>query len=261
MADNREASGEKKEKISGSVSKIIFRSPETGYVVGRLKNEESKGITFAGNLSGIVEDERIELHGYWSRHPKWGRQFRVESFTADQAHINGIGPGMAGRIVKTFGSAVIEIIKNSPERLGEIEGIGKKRIETIRAAWEAHRATREVVLFLQSIGISPSYASRICKKYGDEAVKVIRENPYQLALDISGIGFLAVDKIARRLGVSLDSPLRVQSGVIFALAQHTEQGHMFCPLQDLFDLAGKELEIEDRAVKAALPVLAKRRNK
>src|SRR5690606_9085735 len=136
-------------------------------------------------------------------------------------------PVTAKRIVRRFGEETLDIIENQSERLTEVPGVGRKRLQMIRSAWAEQRAIKEVMIFLQSHGVTTSLATRIYKQYGDEAIAVVQSDPYRLARDIFGIGFLTADKIARSLGIPVDSPQRVAAGVAYALNQATDEGHVF----------------------------------
>ncbi|MBM3290308.1 MAG: ATP-dependent RecD-like DNA helicase, partial [Candidatus Hydrogenedentes bacterium] len=205
---------------TGTVERIVFESQDTGFVVARLQQDGAPGlVTFVGTALAISPGETVKLWGRWIDDKKFGRQLRVERYetvrpaTADAIEkylgsglIDGIGPHFAKRLVAAFGTDTLRIIDEEPERLRGVSGIGAKRAKQIRAAWDAQRAIQSIMLFLQGHGIPPSQAARIYKAYGDGAVAVLREDPYRLAEDISGISFKSADAIAGRLGIEKDSP-------------------------------------------------------
>jgi hypothetical protein len=181
---------------------------------------------------------------------KWGEQFRIESFVTvkpatlagiekylGSGLVPGIGRVMAERMVQHFGLATLDLIEKEPQRLQEVDGIGRVRQAAILAAWDAQREVRRVMLFLQSNGVSASHAVRIWKQYGDHAIEVVTENPYRLALDVFGIGFATADKIARNLGIANDSPRRAEAGVLHVLTGLSDEGHVFAPRPSLVQSA------------------------
>ena len=151
---------------------------------------------------------------------------------------------MAKRIVKTFGKETLDVIEQEIEKLTEVEGIGKKRIEMIRKAWADQKEIRQVMLFLQSHGVSSGYATKIFKTYGNESIEVVQENPYRLATDIFGIGFLTADRIAEKLGFAKDSELRAEAGILYVLHQLADEGHVYYPLQPLVNKCQEILEVD-----------------
>jgi exodeoxyribonuclease V alpha subunit len=187
-------------KIQGQIERITFANEENGFTIARLKTKGEKDlVTVVGSLPGINPGEVLELLGEWSNHPKFGQQFKVFKFKSvmpataagiekylGSGLIKGIGPIMASRLVKHFGVDTLEIIDTSPDRLEEVDGIGKKRVQMIRNAWDAQKEIREVMVFLQGHGVSSTYAAKIYKQYGQASIKVVQENPYRLATDIFG---------------------------------------------------------------------------
>ena len=192
------------EHLQGIVERVTYSSEESGYTVARLKVASvSDLVTIVGSFPSITAGQTLRLTGFWREHPKYGQQFQfthaqetkpatltgLEKYLGSGL-IKGIGPQTAKRIVAQFGLETLEIIEQHPERLSEVAGIAHKRISMIRSAWAAQKAIKEVMLFLQSHSVSTTYAIKIYKQYGDEAIKVVSENPYQLAADIYGIGFI-----------------------------------------------------------------------
>ena len=189
-------------------------------------------------------------------HPRYGRQFEVDSYTTvlpatvqgierylGSGLIKGIGPRMAARIVGHFGADTLRVIVEQPGRLVEVAGLGPKRTAMIGRAWEQQRAIKEVMVFLQGVGVSTSLAVRIYKTFGDGAVAVVRNEPYRLAADVWGIGFKTADAIARAVGIAHDSPARVQAGIQYTLSQAADGGHCFLPEPNLLADAAQILDV------------------
>ena len=207
------------------------------------------------------------MKGEWTRHPKYGEQFKIIHYkTAVPASVHGIqkylgsrlikgvGPVMAKRIVQTFGKDTLDIIEHDTERLARVDGIGKKRIYMIKKAWEDQKDIREVMLFLQTHGVSSGYATKIFKQYGDQSVDVVKKNPYCLATDIFGIGFVTADGIAEKLGFSKHSKQRAEAGILYVLNQLAEDGHVYYPYEPLIlkcqEILGVDREIIVKAFAA-----------
>jgi len=213
-------------KLRGKIERITFANEENGFTIAKMKVQgEKELVTVVGNFPGINPGEVLELSGAWSNHPKFGNQFKAESFKSvmpasaagiekylGSGLIKGIGPIMASRLVKHFGVNTLEIIDVNPKQPEEVEGIGKKRIQMIRSAWDAQKEIREVMVFLQGHGVSSTYAVKIYKQYGQSSIKVVQENPYRLAADTFGIGFKTADKIAGNLGIDRNSDIRAERG-------------------------------------------------
>jgi len=267
--------------LEAVLERITYANQETGYTVARVAtNRSSDLLTVVGPLLGAQPGESLRLQGRWASHPQYGRQFQVEAYDTvlpatiqgirrylGSGLIKGIGPKMAERIVAHFGQATLEVIEQAPGRLVEVPGLGPKRTAMITAAWAEQQAIKEVMVFLQGVGVSTSLAVRIYKTYGDEAIGVVRREPYRLASDVWGIGFKTADQIARSLGIPHDSPQRVKAGLQFALSQASEDGHCYLPEAELVakatGLLGVEVELagccleeligEDGVVAAPLP--------
>lgn len=256
--------------LEGTVRRIVFTGAEDSWSVIRLQTGEKEDIvTVVGHLPGIQVGESVRLTGQWREDPRWGRQFKVATYMSvtpstltglekylGSGMLAGIGPVMAKRLVARFGLETLEIIDQEPERLTEVEGIGPARLRGIRAAWDRSRDMREIMVFLQSNGISPAYANRIAGRYGRRTVAVVRKNPYRLAADIHGIGFLTADGIARRLGIAVDAPQRADAGVLFALDRFAQDGHVFIPRLRLLEEACRLLGLPAAAVDEALARVA-----
>ena len=240
--------------VEGEIERIVYESEETGFFVGRLRQEGQRElVTFVGNLMAVSPGETVRLWGRWVDDKKWGRQLRIERYetvvpnTAQGIEkylgsglISGIGPAFAKRLIEAFGVETLRVIDEQPERLLRVPGIGRKRASQIREAWNAQRAVQSIMLFLQSHGISGALAAKIYKRYGDAAAAVLRENPFRLANEITGIGFRSADKIAANLGIPKDAPERIEAGLLYALDQAISDGHVFLP-EDELTAAGTEL--------------------
>ena len=243
--------------VEGVIDRIVYESEETGFFVGRLREEGKQELTtFVGNLMAISIGETIRLWGRWVDDKKWGRQLRVERYETvlpatvkgiekylGSGLIDGIGKTFAKRLVDAFGVETLRIIDEEPDRLRDVAGIGPKRAGQIRDGWARQRAVQSIMLFLQEHGVSVSQAVKIYKRYGDAAVAVMRENPYRLASDITGIGFKGADKIAGNLGIARDAPHRLEAGLLYALERASGQGHVFLPEDELTEAAAGLLEV------------------
>jgi exodeoxyribonuclease V alpha subunit len=255
--------------LEAVLERITYANEETGYTVARVATPRSDDLlTVVGALLGAQPGESLRLRGRWRTHPQYGRQLEVESFETvlpatiqgirrylGSGLIKGIGPRMAERIVDHFGVDTLRIIEEEPARLAEVHGLGPKRTARIGEAWEAQRAIKEVMVFLQGVGVSTSIAVRIYKHYGDHAVQTVRERPYQLAADVWGIGFKTADTIARSLGIPHDSPDRVKAGLRHALSEAAEDGHCFLPDDKLTAKAADILGVDPALVHKCLEEL------
>ncbi|MCB9138795.1 MAG: AAA family ATPase [Caldilineaceae bacterium] len=253
--------------LRGVIERVTYHNEENGYTVARLAPERRRAfasdgeITIVGNLPSINVGESVELRGRWTVHGDYGRQFAVETLRTvlpatiagmekylGSGLIKGVGPVTARRIVKHFGLETLEVIEQTPARLNEVPGVGKKRVQMITRAWAEQQAIKEVMIFLQSHDVSTGLATKIYKYYGDDAIRIVQDDPYRLARDIYGIGFLTADKIAQALGIPPDSPRRVAAGVTYALNQSTDNGHVFLPIDELAGQAAELLAVERRQI-------------
>jgi len=256
--------------LSGQVEKITFTNEENGFTIARVKvPERHELVTVVGTLMAPMPGEILEMRGEWSDHPKFGRQFKVIEYRTrvpatvygirkylGSGMIKGLGPVMAGRIVDRFGQKTLDIIETDIQRLLEVEGIGKKRIDMIAKAWDAQSEIRDVMLFLQGHGVSSGYAAKIFKHYGSQSISVVKQNPYRLASDIFGIGFLTADQIAGKLGFEKDSRLRVEAGILYVLHQLCDEGHVYFPYEPLVSKSCDILGVNREPVLRALGKLA-----
>nr|MBP7091070.1 ATP-dependent RecD-like DNA helicase [Syntrophorhabdaceae bacterium] len=217
------------------------------------------------NIVSLVPGELLKLCGFWDNHPRYGEQFKVVSYESmmpatvkgvekylGSGMIKGIGPVTAKRLVSRFGVDTLSIIDNDIERIKEVSGIGEKRVDMIKNAWEEQRDIRDVMVFLQGNGVSPGYAVKIFKRYGKDSVKTVSENPYRLAMDIFGIGFITADKIAEKMGIPKDSQKRIEAGILFVLNQLSDDGHVYYPYKLLIKECARILDVEEECLPVAL---------
>src|SRR5579871_4537880 len=258
--------------LDGVLERVTFANPETGYTIARIAPERGRGtdlVTAVGPLLGAQVGESLRLRGRWRSHPRYGRQFEVVSYTTvlpateqgirrylGSGLIKGIGPVMAERMVKHFGTGILRVIEDEPGRLTEVEGLGPKRTAAIAAAWAEQKAIKEVMIFLQGVGVSTSLAVRIYKKYGDASVDVVRTEPYRLAADVWGIGFKTADTIARSVGIAPDSPERIKAGLAYTLSEAADDGHCYLPAPNLIAGAATILEVPPELIAPCLDELA-----
>jgi exodeoxyribonuclease V alpha subunit len=234
-------------KLSGQIDRITFTDEENGFTIARvLVTGRHEPVTVVGTLMAPTIGEILDMTGEWSNHPRFGRQFKVSDYHTrvpatvsgirkylGSGMIRGLGPVMAGRIVDKFGTRTLDVIDSQVQRLSEVEGIGKKRIAMISKAWEGQSEIRNVMLFLHSHGVSAGYASKVFRQYGNQSINVVKKNPYRLATDIVGIGFLTADQIAGKLGFDKNSRLRVEAGILYVLNQLSNEGHVYFPYKPL----------------------------
>ncbi|MEU1483603.1 ATP-dependent RecD-like DNA helicase [Streptomyces sp. NPDC005752] len=257
--------------MTGVLERITYANEENGYTVARVDTGRGMNdlLTVVGSLLGAQPGESLRMEGRWGSHPQFGKQFTVENYTTilpatiqgirrylGSGLIKGIGPVMADRITTHFGVDTLDIIEQQPKRLVEVPGLGPKRTKMIAAAWEEQKAIKEVMVFLQTVGVSTSIAVRIYKKYEDASISVVKNQPYRLAADVWGIGFLTADRIAQAVGIPHDSPERVKAGLQYALSQSTDQGHCFLPEERLIADGVKLLQVDTGLVIDCLAELA-----
>ena len=252
--------------LTGQIEHITFTNEENGFTIARVRVDDHRDlVTVVGNLLSPTPGEIIDMEGEWGTHPKFGQQFKVDQFKTSvpatvlgirkylgSGLIKGLGPVMADRIVDKFGKKTLEIIENDIERLTEIQGVGKKRIAMISAGWDAQREIRDVMLFLQTYGVGSGTAAKIFKKYGSRSVAILKENPYRLASEIFGIGFLTADSIADKLGFPRNSSLRAEAGVLYMLQQFAGDGHVYYPYDLLVQKCMQTLTVDSEPILGAL---------
>ena len=271
------------DSLSGSVERITFYNPENGYTVLRLRPDSQTGrhfghrsalsaeglATVVGNLPEVSPGEHLSLQGQWDNHPKHGPQFKAEvceqtlpaTIAGIQGYlgsglIKGIGPRLAERIVAKFKEDTFNVIEGTPERLLEVPGIGMDRTQRITKAWEEQKQVKEIMVFLHGHGVSTNLAIKIYKTYGDAALETVQKNPYQLERDIYGVGFKTADRIARALGLPVDHPSRIEAGIVFALNETIEDGHVYVPTELLTQRANELLGVSPELIAPGLERLA-----
>ena len=254
--------------LVGTLEKILYSNPESGFIIGSFLSEKSiRPITVKGVVYNTLVHETLRLKGNWENHKIYGRQFSFREFmpvtpTSEEGMVRylssqvfkGIGEKTATRIVKKFGLNTFNIIDSSPEMLSTIKGINKKQKKSILNAWEEQRGLRDVMSFLRGVGISHAYAQRIYAKHGLNSIALLKANPYQLT-DISGIGFLTADGIARNLGFDNNSPHRSAAGLLYMLEQQMLNGHTCFPKHDLLKRTTEELLIDNKILETSLSQL------
>ncbi len=256
-------------ELRGQIERITYVSEENGFTIARVKVAGRRElVTVVGHIVNPAPGEILSMKGEWSRHPKYGEQFKIafcqsavpatvsgiEKYLGSGL-VKGIGPVMAKRIVKRFKERTLDVIEHTAERLSEIEGIGPKRIAMIRKAWAEQREIRAIMIFLQSHGVGAGYAARIYKHYGDQAIAVVRENPYRLATDVFGIGFVSADRIAEKLGFARDSELRAEAGILYVLHELTDEGHVYYPYEPLIERCREILAIDREIIAKAVATI------
>src|SRR5215470_3621911 len=254
------------ERLTGVVERVTFHSPQSGFCVVRLPvRGQRELITLVGTVAQIVPGEYIDAEGQWVHNNTHGRQFQARQLHVilpstqegivkylGSGMVPGIGPHFAQLLVQAFGETVFEVIEQEPQRLLSLPGIGPKRQARVLAAWAEQKAIREIMLFLHSHGVGTASAVRIYKTYGAEAIARVQENPYQLALDIYGIGFKTADALAQRLGLSPESLHRAQAGMRYVLQTLSEQGHCAAVAEQLVQSAEELLEIPASIITQAM---------
>ncbi len=261
-----------KETVKGYIENIIFISPENGFTVAKLKERNKKELTcIIGYMPAVQPGETLVCQGNWKKHAQFGNQFEVESYSVsypadllgiqkylESGLIKGIGPVYAQKIIDKFGLNTLETIDLQPDRLLEIPGIGKKKINRMKECWASQKEIREIIIFLRTNNLSPSYAQKIYKIYGHNSLKKIQENPYQLAKEVTGIGFKSADLIAQKLGFEKTSFLRLASGIEFVLWEMMKSGHTCYKEEDFLPIAENMLEVDRLVLEESLHALIKK---
>lgn len=247
--------------IKGTIAEVVFYSPETGYSVFTVTTEDGENITVVGNFPPLTAGEVLRIEGNWEMNPRYGRQLRAISFVPilpssvegierflASGLIKGIGPVIARRIVNVFKERTLEIISDQPEKLTQIEGIGKKKLEEIKKAWAEHEDIRELIIFLQEHNVSTSLATKIYRYYGEKSFQILKQNPYQVCYDIWGIGFKTADEMAMKLGLEANSPERIKAYIFYLLKSATEEGHVFGKYEEVIIACQRDLGVEEEEV-------------
>jgi len=253
------------------VERLTFADPESHYAVVRLKVKGRRDpVTVVGPLASAKEGEHLQLKGRFEIHPRWGEQFKVtwwySVLPATEAGIRkylasglikGIGPELAQRLVARFGPETLEVIEKSPDRLTEVPGIGKKRVQQIMADWRSQHEARKILVALQGLGVGMAHATKIYKQYGAQAMEVVTGNPYQLALDIQGLGFATADRLASRLNLDPQAPARLAAGLVHVIDEMSGEGHVFVPLDMLLEKSRQLLRVPVEPLSRALMALSR----
>jgi len=254
--------------IQGTIEEVIFQNESNGYVIATLETDDDV-VTIVGCIPILNIGETLSVQGEWAYHPNYGQQLKVETYsTVVPATLNGIekylasglvpgiGPKTARKIVERFGVDSLDILQYNPEKFKEIEGIGEKKAEKIMEAFVEQRDLRDIMIFLQGYGISPTYGIKIYKKYGNDTIAMVKENPYRLSEDITGIGFKMADKMAQSMGIDTRSPYRINAGIKFTLMEFSMEGHTYVPKDELISNSATLLGVERDLVADGLTRLA-----
>lgn len=256
------------ECLEGTVEQVVYYNPDNGYTVCRFSLEDGEELTVVGSFPPLSAGEVLRISGRWEVNPKFGQQFRVENFVPilpssvkgiekflSSGLIRGIGPVLARRIVKKFGPKTIDIISREPHKILEVEGVGRVKLQEIKKSWEENKHIRDLIIFLQEHGVSSSLATKIYRQYGDRSFQVLRANPYQLCLDIWGIGFKTADQVALKLGIDPASPERIKAFILYLLEKASDEGHVFLYQEELEAGCTKDLGVGVREIREALESL------
>ena len=243
--------------VRGTLERVVFHNEENGYTVLRLKVQgKSEPVTLVGSMATPQPGIGLLAFGTWINDSRFGKQFKMERFETllpatvegirhylGSGLIKGVGSKTALRIVETFGTETFEILDKEPDRLSSVKGLSIRLVSAIKTAWSEHQGIRELIMFLQPHGVSTSYAVRIFRHYGAGALQVVKENPYRLAMDIHGIGFVTADTVAMKLGFGHDSALRAEAGLLYVLRRINDDGHVFYPYDELVHQTSDELGV------------------
>ncbi len=260
-----EAAGDARVKLTGELVHELFVNPDNGYRVMKLLSPDDGEVTVCGSVPEIEPGQFLEALGSWVEHPEYGRQFRAEQCRVvlpestvglkrflGSGIIPGIGPKLAATIVDYFGEQTVEVLSNHVNRLREIPKFGPKKVAAVRQAWEQYAERRNGAIFLQGLGITPAYCARLYKRYGDNAAQLVRQNPYRLAQEVDGIGFVRADRIAASLGIGQEAPERLIAGAVYQLEQLCARGHCCYPRGPLEQELGNLLSIVPELAKSGV---------
>ena len=259
------------EELTGTVEHIIFNNESNGFTVAKLQEIDKPQTTcVVGNMGKVQPGETLICEGSWITHSQYGKQFSITNYAIkapsdligiqkylESGLVKGIGPTYAEKIVKKFGIDTLDIIENAPNKLLEIEGLGKKKIKAIKECWNEQRFIREVMIFLRSVDVTPAFAQKIYQKYGNDSIRKVKENPYQLAKEVFGIGFKIADKVANKMGFEKTSEKRIEAGIEYTLWELTNFGHTCFPIDEFIIAANKTLEVEIDLIEKVLNTLIK----
>ncbi len=254
-----------KPSVEGTLDRIVFQNPDNHFTVARLTLENGEEVTVVGSLIGLQKGAPLFMEGEWVEDKRFGRQFKIESFQVRSPQtllgierylssglIPGIGEELAKRIVKQFGLRTFEVVGSSPESLVTVDGIGPSRAKNITEAWKDQKEIQDVMVFLRGHGVSAAFAARIYKRYGSDAIDVVRGNPYRLALDIWGIGFKSADAIAQNLGIAKDAGERIEAGMLHVLGRLSEDGHVLVPQEHATTTGAELLDVDVALIAPAI---------
>jgi exodeoxyribonuclease V alpha subunit len=255
--------------LEGELERITYFNDRNHYTIAKLKTSKTHSlVTIVGTMTAVKAGQFLKLEGTWETHPKYGQQFKIQSYketlpaTIDGIRkylksgiVKGIGASMAERMINHFKSDIFEIIERYPDRLVEVEGIGKAKAASICSAWKYNHAARNLMQLLQEAGVNTSYCAKMLKHYGIDAVDIIRNDPYRLASDVQELGFYLADKIALKLGVPRDDPQRIKACVLHVMQQFTNEGHVFAFEEQLFEHCSRFFSLGVDVIRNAMDVL------
>jgi len=260
------------EFLEGTIEQILFYNPENGYTVFKFSIEEREQAIVVGSFPPMSPGERLKVNGRWEDNPKFGPQFKADGFVPvlpsgakgiekflSCGLIKGIGPVLAKRIVKKFGEQTLEILSRNPDRMKDVEGVGAVKLKEIKKSWAEHEDIRDLIIFLQEHNVSTSLATKIYRHYGQKSYQILKTNPYQLCMEIWGIGFKTADQIAIKLGMDPVSPERIKAFILYLLEKDNEQGHIFSFAGNLETRCREELEVGQEKFRPALEELKKKK--
>jgi exodeoxyribonuclease V alpha subunit len=256
----------KEDVLEGTVDGILFANDDNGFTVAKFRPKDSnENIRIVGKMIGLKTGESMKLEGSWSRHPKYGLNFNVKKYSVEMPEtiagirkflasglIDGIGEAYAKRIVSKFKEKTLDIIEKEPDKLLQVSGIGKERLNKIKTAWSAQKGIRNLIFFLQDVDVSTTMAAKIYKTYQEDAINVLKKNPYKLSDDIFGVGFKKADDIAGKLGIEKNAPIRIESGIEFILKSADDEGHCFLPELELKKHCTAILQVDEKLIPDAL---------
>jgi len=260
------------EQLEGTIEQVVYYNPDNGYSVFKLETETGE-VTVVGIFPPLSPGEHLKLTGHFEVNQKFGRQFQMETFSLALPHstiglerflasglIKGIGPVLARRIIKKFGVDTARILDEQPEKLTIVPGHWPEKLAEILTSWQEHREIKDLIIFLQEHGISTTMAYKIYRTYGASSFDVLKRNPYQLCLEIWGIGFKTADQIALKLGLPEDSLDRVKAFVLYLLEKDNDEGHVYSEQAEVIRRCQEELGAEAGRVEAALAALVNDRS-
>lgn len=252
------------DRLEGELGGFTFRARDGGFAVARLRAADGQETTVVGPIGHVNEGQHVQLEGRWMTHPQFGRQFKVSRFLVEDPRtkiglerylssgaVRGLGPELARRVVERFGLDTIRVIEEEPERLLEVSGIGRKRLDEIRAHWQRDQENRELYVTLAGYGIGAGLVARIVDAFGQDALAVVTREPYRLAAEVKGIGFRSADAIARQLGLAADDPARIDAAIQYLLSEAEDDGHCFLPESELLR-RGADLDLPEEGLRKAV---------